>query len=41
MNVTGFNLKLTQTATMSGEVRGKLSDDSTTLAAKLGLKVQF
>ena len=38
---TGFNLKMTQTATMSGEVRGKLSDDSTTLAAKMGLKVQF
>ena len=38
---TGFNLKMTRTATMSGEVRGKLSDDSTTLGAKLGLKVQF
>ena len=38
---TGFNLKMTQTATMSGEVRGKLSADSATLAGKLGLKVQF
>jgi hypothetical protein len=37
----GFNLKMSQTATMSGEVRGKLSSDSTTLGAKLGLKIAF
>jgi outer membrane autotransporter protein len=38
---TGFNLKMSQTATVSGEVRGKLSSDSSTIAGKLGLKVAF
>lgn len=37
----GFNLKVSQSATVSGEVRGKLSSDSTTIAGKLGLKVGF
>jgi len=38
---TGFNLKMTKTATLSGEVRGKLSSDSSTIAGKLGLKIAF
>jgi len=38
---TGFNLKMSARATMSGEVRGKVSSDSTTLAGKLGLKMAF
>jgi hypothetical protein len=38
---TGFNLKMSKTATMSGEVRGKVSNDATTVAGKLGLKIAF
>jgi outer membrane autotransporter protein len=38
---TGFNLKMSKTATMSGEVRGKLSSDSATVGGKLGLKIAF
>lgn len=38
---TGFNLKMSKTATMSSEVRGKLSSDSWTVAGKIGLKVAF
>ena len=38
---TGFNLKMSARATMSGEVRGRASSDSSTLAAKLGLKIAF
>jgi hypothetical protein len=37
----GFNLKVLQSATVSAEVRGKASSDSTTLAGKVGLKVAF
>ncbi|WP_353646402.1 autotransporter outer membrane beta-barrel domain-containing protein [Mesorhizobium sp. WSM2239] len=37
----GFNLKVMQSATVSAEVRGKASSDSTTLAGKVGLKVAF
>jgi hypothetical protein len=38
---TGFNLKMSQTTTVSGEVRGKLSSDSATIGGKLGIKVAF
>ena len=38
---TGFNLKMNETATLSGEVRGKASSDATTLGGKLGVKVAF
>lgn len=38
---TGFNMRMTQSATLSAEVRGKFSSDSTTVAGKLGLKVGF
>lgn len=38
---TGFNLKMSATTTMSGEVRGKLSSDSATIGGKLGVKVAF
>jgi len=37
----GFNLKMTQRSMMSGEIRGKVSDDSSTFGGKLGLKVAF
>ncbi len=37
----GFNLKMSQATTLSGEVRGKLSSDSSTIGGKLGLKVAF
>ncbi|BCH25443.1 outer membrane autotransporter barrel domain protein [Mesorhizobium sp. L-8-3] len=37
----GFNLKISQSSTVSGEVRGKLSSDSSTIAGKIGLKVAF
>jgi hypothetical protein len=37
----GFNLRMSQRATLSGEVRGKLSADSSTIGGKLGLKVAF
>jgi hypothetical protein len=39
--MAGFNLKVLQSATVSAEVRGKASSDSTTLAGKVGLKVAF
>ncbi|EHK53157.1 outer membrane autotransporter barrel domain protein [Mesorhizobium alhagi CCNWXJ12-2] len=39
--MAGFNLKVMQSATVSAEVRGKASSDSTTLAGKVGLKVAF
>jgi len=32
---------MSKKATMSGEIRGKLSSDSSTLGGKLGLKIQF
>lgn len=38
---TGFNLRVTDTTTVSGEVRGKFSSASNTVAGKLGLKVAF
>jgi len=38
---TGFNLKMSDTTTLSGEVRGKMSSDSQTVAAKIGLKIAF
>jgi hypothetical protein len=38
---TGFNLKMSEKTTLSGEVRGKTSSDSQTIAAKLGLKIAF
>jgi len=37
----GFNLKMSEQTTLSGEVRGKTSSDSQTVAAKLGIKVAF
>ncbi|MDW6024107.1 autotransporter [Mesorhizobium sp. BAC0120] len=37
----GFNLKMSERSTLSTEIRGKWSSDSTTLAGKLGLKVAF
>lgn len=38
---TGFNMKMSDSATLSAEVKGKLSSDSSTLAGKIGLKVGF
>lgn len=38
---TGFNLKVSQTKTVSGEVRGKWSADSSNVGGKLGLKISF
>jgi outer membrane autotransporter protein len=38
---TGFNLKMSKSATLTGEVRGKLSSDSSTIAGKLGIKIAF
>ena len=38
---TGFNLKMTDATTLSGEVRGKWSADSSTIGGKLGLKIAF
>ena len=38
---TGFNMRMSQATTLSGEVRGKFSVDSTTVAGKIGLKVGF
>jgi outer membrane autotransporter protein len=38
---TGFNLRMSESTTMSGEVRGKLSSDSGTIGGKLGIKVAF
>lgn len=37
----GFNLRLSPSSTVSTEVRGKFSSDSTTLAGKLGYKLAF
>lgn len=37
----GFNLKVSELTTVNGEVRGKVSSDSSTMGAKLGLKVAF
>lgn len=37
----GFNLKMNQRSTMSAEIRGKASDDSSAFGGKLGLKVAF
>ncbi|RVA81840.1 autotransporter domain-containing protein, partial [Mesorhizobium sp. M7A.F.Ca.US.006.04.2.1] len=38
---TGFNLKMSAATTVNGEVRGKVSSDSSTIGAKLGLKIAF
>ncbi|MER8447153.1 autotransporter [Mesorhizobium sp. M1066] len=38
---TGFNLKMSDSTTVNGEVRGKASSDSSTIGAKLGLKIAF
>lgn len=38
---TGFNLKMSERATLSSEIRGKLSSDSSTIGGKLGLKIAF
>jgi len=38
---TGFNLKMTEATTLSGEVRGKWSADSSTIGGKIGLKIAF
>ena len=38
---TGFNLKVSERSTMSGEIRGKVSSDSSTVLGKIGLKVAF
>lgn len=38
---TGFNLRMSPSTTMSAEVRGKVSADSSTIAGKFGLKVSF
>lgn len=37
----GFNLKMTERSTLSSEIKGKWSADSTTVSGKLGLKVAF
>ncbi|MGX5828483.1 autotransporter [Mesorhizobium sp. 43Arga] len=37
----GFNLKVSELATVNGEVRGKVSSDSSSIGAKFGLKVAF
>jgi len=38
---TGFNLKMSAKATLSAEVRGKLSSDSSQIGGKIGLKIAF
>ncbi|RWM08937.1 MAG: autotransporter outer membrane beta-barrel domain-containing protein [Mesorhizobium sp.] len=38
---SGFNLKVTGSTTLSTEIRGKWSADSTTVSGKLGLKIAF
>ncbi|MER8751058.1 hypothetical protein NKH57_17550, partial [Mesorhizobium sp. M1050] len=38
---TGFNLKISDSTTVNGEVRGKASSDSSTIGAKFGLKIAF
>lgn len=37
----GFNLKMSPRSTLSSEIKGKWSSDSTTVSGKLGLKVAF
>lgn len=37
----GFNLKMSQSTTLSSEIRGKWSQDSSTVSGKLGLKIAF
>lgn len=37
----GFNLKMSPSTTVSSEIRGKWSQDSSTVSGKLGLKVAF
>jgi hypothetical protein len=37
----GFNLRTSTSFTLSSEVRGKWSEDSSTIAAKIGVKVTF
>ncbi|WP_157895963.1 hypothetical protein [Mesorhizobium sp. ORS 3428] len=36
---SGFNLKVASSTTLSPEIRGKWSEDSTTISGKLGLKI--
>ncbi len=37
----GFNLRMSARSTLSAEIRGKASSDSTTFAGKVGLKIAF
>lgn len=37
----GFNLRMTERSTLSSEIRGKWSTDSTTVSGKFGLKIAF
>ena len=37
----GFNLKMSQSTTVSSEIRGKWSQDSSTVSGKLGVKIAF
>ena len=39
--LTGFNLKMSKSTTVSGEIRGKMSADSQTIAGKFGLKYRL
>lgn len=38
---SGFNLKMSKSATLSAEVRGKVSADSAMIGGKIGLKIAF
>ena len=38
---SGFNLKMSASTTLSSEIRGKWSEDSSTISGKLGLKIAF
>ena len=38
---SGFNLKMSALTTFSSEIRGKWSEDSSTISGKLGLKIAF
>ena len=38
---SGFNLKMSAATTFSSEIRGKWSEDSSTISGKLGLKIAF
>ena len=38
---SGFNLKMTASTTLSTEIRGKWSADSSTISGKLGVKIAF